>query len=58
MYILSNQKRNDEVLCVARIEGLKNQINLIKALSGKPYHLNLIGKWYEFLLLLLVNSRW
>ncbi len=41
---LSYQKRNDEVLCVARIEGLKNQINLIKALYGKPYHLNLIGK--------------
>jgi glycosyltransferase involved in cell wall biosynthesis len=31
------------VLCVARIEGIKNQLNLIKALNGTPYKLILIG---------------
>jgi len=32
------------ILCVARIEGIKNQLNLIKALNGTPYKLFLIGK--------------
>lgn len=32
------------ILCVARIEGIKNQINLIKALNGSCYKLFLIGK--------------
>src|SRR5687767_6217213 len=31
------------VLCVARIEGLKNQLNLIKALNNTPYKLIIIG---------------
>lgn len=31
------------VLCVARIEGLKNQYNLIKALNNTPYRLIIIG---------------
>lgn len=31
------------VLCVARIEGIKNQLNLIKALNHTPYKLVLIG---------------
>jgi len=31
------------VLCVARIEGIKNQINLIKALNNTDYKLLLIG---------------
>lgn len=31
------------ILCVARIEGLKNQLNLIKALSGTKYKLLLVG---------------
>jgi glycosyltransferase involved in cell wall biosynthesis len=31
------------VLCVARIEGIKNQLNLIKALSGTKFRLLLIG---------------
>lgn len=31
------------VICVARIEGIKNQINLIKALNNTPYQLLLIG---------------
>lgn len=32
------------VLCVGRIEGLKNQLNLIKALNGSRFTLLLIGK--------------
>jgi glycosyltransferase involved in cell wall biosynthesis len=31
------------VLCVGRIEGLKNQLNLIRALKCSPYHLLIIG---------------
>lgn len=31
------------VLCVGRIEGRKNQLNLIRALKGTPYPLALIG---------------
>jgi glycosyltransferase involved in cell wall biosynthesis len=31
------------VICVARIEGIKNQLNLIKALTGTKYRLLLIG---------------
>jgi glycosyltransferase involved in cell wall biosynthesis len=31
------------VICAARIEGIKNQINLIKALNGTKYKLILIG---------------
>lgn len=31
------------VLCVARIEGIKNQYNLIRALNNTPYRLLLIG---------------
>ncbi|MES1224212.1 MAG: glycosyltransferase family 4 protein [Bacteroidota bacterium] len=31
------------VICVARIEGLKNQVNLIKALNNTPYQLLIIG---------------
>jgi glycosyltransferase involved in cell wall biosynthesis len=31
------------VLCVARIEGIKNQLNLIKAVNNTPYRLLLIG---------------
>lgn len=33
------------VLCVARIEGLKNQLNLIKALNNTPYKLLIIGAY-------------
>jgi glycosyltransferase involved in cell wall biosynthesis len=37
-------KRDDRlVICVARIEGRKNQLNLIRALANTPYHLILIG---------------
>ena len=31
------------VICVARIEGIKNQLNLIHAINGTQYHLLLIG---------------
>lgn len=38
-------KRNEDlVLCVARIEGNKNQLNLIKALNNTRFHLKIIGK--------------
>lgn len=37
-------KRDDNViLCVGRIEGIKNQLNLIRAVSGTQYQLILIG---------------
>ena len=31
------------IICVARIEGLKNQLNLIRAVNSSPYRLLLIG---------------
>jgi glycosyltransferase involved in cell wall biosynthesis len=37
------QKDDSLVLCVARIEGIKNQLNLIKALNGSRFQLMLIG---------------
>ncbi|MCU0423102.1 MAG: glycosyltransferase family 4 protein [Bacteroidia bacterium] len=37
--------RNEQlVLCAARIEGNKNQLNLIKAINQTPYQLWLVGK--------------
>lgn len=36
-------KEDTLVLCVARIEGIKNQLNLIRALNGTRYRLLLIG---------------
>jgi glycosyltransferase involved in cell wall biosynthesis len=38
------QREDDLVLCVARIEGIKNQLNLIKALNNTRYRLLLIGE--------------
>lgn len=39
-------KKNDNlVLCVARIEGVKNQLNLIKALNNTRFRLLLIGSY-------------
>ena len=37
------QKDGQLVLCVARIEGIKNQLNLIKALNNTGYQLLIIG---------------
>jgi glycosyltransferase involved in cell wall biosynthesis len=49
------EKDNTLVICVARIEGIKNQINLIKALNKTRYKLLIIGsyapnqkKYYNF----------
>ncbi|WP_205509337.1 glycosyltransferase family 4 protein [Longitalea arenae] len=39
----SQPKEPNLVLCVARIEGLKNQLNLIKALNNTKYRLVVIG---------------
>ncbi len=40
---LSIQKDPLLVICAARIEGIKNQFNLVKALNGTKYRLLLIG---------------
>lgn len=37
------QKNSHLIICVARIEGIKNQLNLIKALNNTGYHLLIIG---------------
>lgn len=37
------EKEHDMVVCAARIEGIKNQYNLIKAINGTRYRLFLIG---------------
>ncbi|HMG14836.1 MAG TPA: glycosyltransferase family 4 protein [Saprospiraceae bacterium] len=38
-----SEKDKSMVICVARIEGRKNQLNLIKALNGTPFNLFIIG---------------
>jgi glycosyltransferase involved in cell wall biosynthesis len=38
------RKREDLIICAARIEGIKNQLNLIKALNNTAYSLLLIGE--------------
>jgi glycosyltransferase involved in cell wall biosynthesis len=38
-----NKKDKSMVVCAARIEGLKNQLNLIKALNNSDYNLFIIG---------------
>jgi len=38
------RKFKDCILCVARIEGRKSQLNLVRAFKGLPYKLLLIGK--------------
>jgi glycosyltransferase involved in cell wall biosynthesis len=39
----ANKKDNNLVLCVARIEGIKNQLNLIKGLNNTRFRVLLIG---------------
>lgn len=42
---LENENRlNNQVICVGRIESRKNQLNLIRALKNTEYSLKLIGK--------------
>lgn len=41
---VNQQKDKNLVLCVARIEGLKNQINLITALNNSNFELYIIGR--------------
>ena len=41
----SAQKDDNLVLCVARIEGIKNQLNLIRALNNSRFNLVLIGSY-------------
>jgi glycosyltransferase involved in cell wall biosynthesis len=38
------QKEKYLVLCVARVEGIKNQLNLVKAMNNTEFKLVLIGK--------------
>jgi glycosyltransferase involved in cell wall biosynthesis len=42
-YDASIKKDEMLVICAARIEGIKNQLNLIRALNNTPYRLLLIG---------------
>lgn len=42
--VIEDKKFKDHILIVARIEGLKNQLNVIKALGGTQYQLTIIGK--------------
>jgi glycosyltransferase involved in cell wall biosynthesis len=39
----SPESGREGVLCVARVEGLKNQLNLVRAMEGLPWNLTLIG---------------
>jgi glycosyltransferase involved in cell wall biosynthesis len=42
-YSANTKKENDLVLCAARIEGIKNQLNLVKALNNTRFRLLIIG---------------
>ncbi len=43
-FLPNEAAKNDQlVICAARIEGVKNQYNLIKALNNSPYTLMIIG---------------
>jgi glycosyltransferase involved in cell wall biosynthesis len=41
--VYSSEKDSKMILCVGRIEGRKNQLNLIRAIKNSPYHLYIIG---------------
>jgi len=42
--VIPNEEFRDHIICVGRIEGRKNQLNLLKALQNTSYHVTLIGK--------------
>lgn len=42
--VVPNDEFKNHILCVGRIEGRKNQLNLIKALVNTEYELTIIGK--------------
>jgi glycosyltransferase involved in cell wall biosynthesis len=42
--VIPNEKYRDHILVVGRIEGIKNQLNVIKAVINSPYQLTVIGK--------------
>ncbi len=42
--VVEDKNFKDHILIVGRIEGLKNQLNVIKALAGTQYQLTIIGK--------------
>ena len=42
--VTANNDYNDHILAVGRIEGLKNQLNVIKAVIGTKYKLTIIGR--------------
>jgi len=37
-------EKSDRIICAARVEGIKNQLNLIKAVNGLPYPVEIFGK--------------
>jgi glycosyltransferase involved in cell wall biosynthesis len=43
-YVIPNEEFQDHIICVGRIEGRKNQLNLLKALKDSNYYVTLIGK--------------
>jgi glycosyltransferase involved in cell wall biosynthesis len=47
IFRFSNESKKDQklVLCVARIEGIKNQLNLIRALNNTIFNLIIIGNY-------------
>jgi glycosyltransferase involved in cell wall biosynthesis len=40
----AEESTRTDVLCAARIEGVKNQLNLVRALNNAPYRLTIAGK--------------
>jgi glycosyltransferase involved in cell wall biosynthesis len=42
--VLPNEEFRNQIICVGRIEGRKNQLNLLRAMQNTDYHVTLIGK--------------
>lgn len=42
--VMADENYRDHILVVGRIEGIKNQLNVIKAVVGSGYQLTIIGK--------------